>query len=137
MTNFLQPWPRPPKPKKVKKPMVRVPLKKSGGKIRQRSKKGREADAAYRKLKAEHFALHPRCQHPSGCSREGIPGFPLDLHHRAGRGPLLCYAPLFATACRPHHDLAKSDIKGSEANGWIVRLNSEQVRKIKEEMLNA
>jgi hypothetical protein len=89
-------------------------------------------DAKYRAAKAEHFAEHPRCQHPDGCNRSLLKGDLMDLHHRAGRrGPLLYCKKYFATACRPHHDEAKNDPKKSRASGWVVDVSSEEVRQLK------
>lgn len=94
--------------------------------------------ALYYERKAEHFAEHPRCQHPDGCTRSILKGHAMDLHHRAGRnGPLLYCKKYFATACRAHHDLAKSHPKESRANGWIVDVSSEEVRRLKLEELHA
>jgi len=93
----------------------------------------------YEKAKAEHFAEHPFCQWPGPfpcpCNARTQK---MDLHHRAGRnGPLLYCKKYFATACRRHHDLAKTDIKGSRAIGWIIDVSSEGVRRLKqEELLN-
>lgn len=134
---------REPKPKKQPKALRRTPLKRSKVSahakrsfVRKRSKKGRAEDARYRVLKAEHFKSHPYCEHPSGCWANIHDGNTIiDLHHRAGRGPLLCCTKYFATACRFHHDLAKSDIRGSEVNGWIVRLRPSEVRQLKEQGL--
>lgn len=95
-------------------------------------------DAKYRIAKAEHFAEHPNCQWPGGCSRSMRKGHAMDLHHRGGRrGPLLYCKKYFATACRRHHDMAKDDPIGSRANGWIVDVSSEEVRQLKLEELHA
>jgi hypothetical protein len=91
------------------------------------------ADRKYAVAKAAHFAEHPGCQHPDGCRRSLRHGDLMDLHHRAGRnGPLLYNREYFATACRAHHDLAKSDPIGSRANGWVVTVSIAEVRRLKE-----
>jgi hypothetical protein len=107
--------------------------------IRARSPKKRADDAKYARAKEAHFAEFPRCQHPDGCTRSLLRGDPMDLHHRAGRnGPLLYCKRYFATACRHHHDLAKTQISASRANGWIVDVSSEEVRRLRtEEILSS
>lgn len=93
----------------------------------------------YEKAKAEHFIAHPYCQWPGDikcpCSTFT---HNMDCHHSAGRnGPLLYCKKYLRTACRHHHNLAKSDPKQSRAIGWIVDVSSEEIRRLKrEELLN-
>jgi hypothetical protein len=100
--------------------------------LRQRSPKKAADDLKYAQAKVAYINRHPRCQHPDGCTRSLSKGHQMDLHHRAGRnGPLLYCARYFATACRQHHDLAKTQISSSRANGWIVDVSSEEVRALR------
>lgn len=102
--------------------------------IRPRSKKRQADERKYAKAKAEHFAENPRCQYPGvRCPREVGSGHVMDLHHKAGRnGPLLYCKKYFATACRMHHDVAKSCPRASLAMGWIVKVSSDEVRALRE-----
>jgi hypothetical protein len=89
-------------------------------------------DRQYAVAKVAHFHEQPMCQHPSGCLKSMLRGDVMDLHHAAGRnGPLLYCKKYFRTACRRHHDLAKTAISESRANGWIIDVPTEEVRALR------
>jgi len=101
--------------------------------LRSRSPKKAADDRKYAAEKTAHFAEHPRCQWPLGCSCSIGSGAIIDLHHKAGRnGPLLYTRKYFATACRKHHDIAKSDPILSRRIGWVIDVSSEEVRALRQ-----
>lgn len=107
--------------------------------IKSRSPRKAADDRKYIANKAAHLAEFPVCQYPAGCKcRVGGP-VQMDLHHRAGRnGPLLYTRKYFATACRPHHNLAKDKPKESRAIGWVIDVSSAEVRALRQsEILNS
>lgn len=110
----------------------RTPLKPGKHPLRRRSPSTAADDRKYTYNKAAHLAEHPFCQYP-GCGRMAV-----DLHHKAGRnGPLLWFPKYFASACRPHHNLAKEKPKESRAIGWIIDVSSAEVRAIRQAELLA
>lgn len=106
--------------------------------IKQVSAARAEGLKKYAKAKAEHFAEFPHCQYPWGCQCTLQRGDKMDLHHRAGRnGPLLWTRKYFATACRRHHELAKSEPGRSRRIGWVMDVTTEEVRQIRQDELLA
>jgi hypothetical protein len=117
-------------------PKPRKPLRSARQRIKPVGKSRAAGLRKYECNKVEHFLENPRCQYP-GCFRSITRGDEMDLHHAAGRnGPLLWCRKYFRTACRPHHDLAKTHIKHSRAIGWVIDVSSEEVRRLKLEELH-
>jgi hypothetical protein len=119
----------------LKHSFARVILgKKPLKRIRQRSPTKAADDRRYYCEKIIHFAEHPGCQYPGGCTRSILKGDVMDLHHAAGRnGPLLYCRKYMRTACRAHHDLAKTKISESRRIGWVIDVSSEEVRALRTE----
>jgi hypothetical protein len=109
----------------------RTPLKR-GGRIASRSPERQAEEDKYRAAREAHFAEHPYCQYPGANCQRNIFTSSMDLHHAAGRnGPLLYCRKYFRTACRLHHDLAKSQISESRRIGWVIDVPTEEVRAMR------
>lgn len=93
----------------------------------------RDDQEKYKVAKAEWFEEHPNCQFP-GCPRSRLRGHLIDLHHKAGRnGPLLYCKRYFSSLCRPHHDHVENHLSWARANGWVIDVPSDEVRRLRQE----
>lgn len=121
MTHFMQPYPRPPKPKKAQKALKRVPLKRAVAKIRPMSSKRRKQMAEYSVLRRKFLADNPVCEvflKEGGWQKVGygqwttIGGTPADLQLLLEGG---CPA-----ATQVHHKRKRHGSRLNETEHWLA-----------------
>ena len=95
----------------------RTPLKRGTKRlapVSKTSKRGRQ-QAEYLKLRKQFLAEHPLCE----CCITQQPA--TDVHHKAGRGKMLCRTEYFMATCRQCHDWIHSHPAVARAQGWLVK----------------
>ncbi len=106
------------------KPLSRLTPLRRTKRIPAVSKKRKEQNAEYAKLREEFLWHHPQCQ---VCLQEKVKDVQVivqpstQVHHANRRsGKLLLDTRFFVAVCAPHHDKIERHGDWARENGWLV-----------------
>lgn len=99
---------------KAGKPFIGRNKCKRKARLRARSKKNREQDKVYGKLRREFLASHPKCQ---VCNEKQSQ----EVHHQCGRRSNYLRVDTFLAVCRDCHHQIHTNVKWAEEMGYLSK----------------